>query len=355
MAKMNKEGNLMKKFFSVLLALLLVFGATTAMATSVEELGRALTKEELESIRPANFGNKAISYIAPYSAGGAADLVGRKLAAIAGEKYGVNVVVENVVGGSGTVGLMTVLTARPDGHTVGIINAAMLGMKIQGNLDLDLDTGITLLTKEVEDVLGIFVKADGDVNTWEKFADKVKNNPAGTVQMGLAGTYSANHASVLEFAEHLTGDKNAFNIPIYGGAARSIQEIIGGFCDATICKPADCINQLTNGEVVCIAYVAENRVPAFPDVPTVKEFLPDAKMWGDPFYLATYLVTTPGVDEATANYLTQLFISCAMDEEFQQMANESGFIAQDFPTGDGLKEIIGGFYNDLIAMNGIFE
>ena len=71
----------MKKFFSVLLALLLVFGATTAMATSVEELGRALTKEELESIRPANFGNKAISYIAPYSAGGAADLVGRKLAA----------------------------------------------------------------------------------------------------------------------------------------------------------------------------------------------------------------------------------------------------------------------------------
>ena len=44
-----------------------------------------------------------------------------------------------------------------------------------------------------------------------------------------------------------------------------------------------------------------------------------------------------------------------MDEEFQQMANESGFIAQDFPTGDGLKEIIGGFYNDLIAMNGIFE
>ena len=163
----------MKKFFSVLLALLLVFGATTAMATSVEELGRALTKEELESIRPANFGNKAISYIAPYSAGGAADLVGRKLAAIAGEKYGVNVVVENVVGGSGTVGLMTVLTARPDGHTVGIINAAMLGMKIQGNLDLDLDTGITLLTKEVEDVLGIFVKADGDVNTWEKFADKV--------------------------------------------------------------------------------------------------------------------------------------------------------------------------------------
>lgn len=37
------------------------------------------------------------------------------------------------------------------------------------------------------------------------------------------------------------------------------------------------------------------------------------------------------------------------------MANESGFIAQDFPTGDGLKEIIGGFYNDLIAMNGIFE
>ena len=96
-------------------------------------------------------------------------------------------------------------------------------------------------------------------------------------------------------------------------------------------------------------------MPAFPDVPTVKEFLPDAKMWGDPFYLATYLVTTPGVDEATANYLTQLFISCAMDEEFQQMANESGFIAQDFPTGDGLKEIIGGFYNDLITMNGIFE
>ena len=59
---------------------------------------KPLTKEELEAIKPAKFGRKAITYISPYSAGGAADLVGRKLAAIAGEKYGVDVVVERVSG-----------------------------------------------------------------------------------------------------------------------------------------------------------------------------------------------------------------------------------------------------------------
>ncbi len=351
----------MKKLLSALLAVAMVATmfaasalASTTLATSVLEAGRQLTKEELQALKPAGFGNKAITYVAPYSAGGAADLVGRKLAAIAGERYGVDVVVENIVGGSGTVGLMSCLTARPDGHTVTILNAGMLGMVSQGNLQLDLHKDVKVLMKEVEDVLGIFVKADGDVNTWEKFVEKIKANPAGTVTMGLAGTYSANHASVLEISEKLTGDKNVFNIPIYGGAARSITEIIGGHCDATCCKPADCINQLKNGEVVCIAYVADNRVPAFPDVPTVKEYLPDATMWGDPSYMASYLVTAGAVDDDAANYLTQLFASCIMDEAFQAMATDSGFLASNLTMGDEAAPEVDKFYESLVAMGDIF-
>ena len=314
---------------------------------------KPLTKEELEAIKPAKFGRKAITYIAPYSAGGAADLVGRKLAAIAGEKYGVDVVVENVVGGSGTIGVLQCLTSNPDGYTVSLLNAAFMGQCIQGRLDIDWEKDMTVLCKEVEDVLGIYVKADGDVNTWEKFADKVKNNPPGTVTMGLAGTLSANHACVLALGEAF-GDKNIFTIPIYGGAARSITEIIGGHCDATVCKPADCINQLKNGEVVCIAYFANNRVEAFPDVPTVQEFFPDVVMWGDPDYMATYLITNAGVDEEIVNYLTQLFVSCIMDEDFQKLAAESGFQAINVPTGEDAFQAARGLYSALVEMNNIF-
>lgn len=315
---------------------------------------KPLTKEELEAIKPAKFGKKAITYISPYSAGGASDLVGRKLAAIAGEKYGVNVVVENVVGGSGTVGILQCLTSNPDGYTVSILNAAFLGQCIQGRLDIDWEKDTTILCKEVEDVLGIFVKADGDVNTWEKFVDKVKNNPAGTVTMGLAGTLSANHACVLALGEAL-GDKNIFTIPIYGGASRSITEIIGGHCDATVCKPADCINQLNSGEVVCIGYFANDRVEAFPDVPTVKEYFPDVIMWGDQAYMATYLITNAGVDEEITNYLTQLFVSCILDDDFQELANGSGFLATSVPEGDEAVQAASELYDALVEMNNIFE
>jgi len=351
----------MKKVLSYLLAVTMIVTmfigsalASEPLAKSVLEANRQLTKEELTALKPSSFSNKAITYVAPYSAGGAADMVGRKLAAIAGERYGVDIVVENVVGGSGTVGLMTALTARPDGHTVTILNAGMLGVVSQGNLQLDLHKDVKILMKEVEDVLGIFVKADGDINTWEKFVEKIESSPAGALNMGLAGTYSANHASVLEIAEKLTGNKNTFNIPIYGGAARSITEIIGGHCDATVCKPADCINQLKNGEVVCIAYIANERVPAFPEVPTAKEYLPDAVMWGDPSYLASYLVTAGAVQDDVANYLTQLFASCIMDEEFQTMATDSGFLANNLTMGAEVVTEVDKFYESLVAMGDIF-
>ncbi|GEM_PF-221248 len=314
----------------------------------------ALTKEQLQKIQPSGFPKKPITYISPYTAGGASDLVARALAKAAKDIYGVDMVVENVEGGSGSVGVMQCLTSNPDGYTVSILNSALIGMIQQGRIDINWQEDMTILCKEVEDVLGIFVKKGGDCDTFDKFLAKVKNNPAGTVNMGLAGTLTANHACVLSLGEAL-GDKEIFNIPIYGGAARSITEIIGGHCDATVCKPADCINQLNSGEVTCIAYFAKERVPTFPDVPTIQELVPEAYPWGDPSYAATYLITTKGVDRQIADWLSQLFIGCILSDEFQALAEKSGFLATNLPWGEAATQSVSEFYDSLAEMSKIFD
>ena len=62
--------------------------------------------------------NRPITFIAPYAAGGDSDLAGRNLAATAAKFMGQTIVVQNIVGASGTIGSMRVRTAAPDGYTL---------------------------------------------------------------------------------------------------------------------------------------------------------------------------------------------------------------------------------------------
>ncbi|NDH82838.1 MAG: tripartite tricarboxylate transporter substrate binding protein, partial [Burkholderiaceae bacterium] len=75
----------------------------------------------LFGISPAlaqNYPNKTITLIAPYAAGGDSDFSGRNLAAVASKMIGQPVVVQNVVGASGTIGSQKVRTSPPDGYTL---------------------------------------------------------------------------------------------------------------------------------------------------------------------------------------------------------------------------------------------
>ena len=69
-------------------------------------------------VQAQGYPNRVITLIAPYAAGGDSDLAGRNLAATAAKFMGQPLVVQNIVGASGTIGSMRVRTANPDGYTL---------------------------------------------------------------------------------------------------------------------------------------------------------------------------------------------------------------------------------------------
>ncbi len=77
-----------------------------------------------QSILPENWPNRPIRLIVPSAAGGAGDITSRILAQKLAERLGQQVIVENRVGGNGTVGSSAIASAPPDGYTIGLITAS---------------------------------------------------------------------------------------------------------------------------------------------------------------------------------------------------------------------------------------
>ena len=85
------------------------------------------------------FPNKEITVVVPWNPGGTNDLMARALQPVFKEKFNVELVVKNSPGGGSAVGITEVLTAKPDGYTVGLASSSFLALVAQGKAEADLD------------------------------------------------------------------------------------------------------------------------------------------------------------------------------------------------------------------------
>jgi tripartite-type tricarboxylate transporter receptor subunit TctC len=210
-----------------------------------------------------------LSLVVPFASGGPSDVAGRILAQGMAETLGQTVVVENPVGGGGTVGSLRVSRSTPDGSqfVLGNNGTHSWSQSLYKVPPYDTIRDFTALGLAVESPRVIIVPNSLPANTLPEFIAYVKANQD-KIQFASAGAGSASHVSCVLLNAML--GVNVTHVP-YRGLGPAMQDLIAGrvqyICDSvSTSKP-----QIEGGQVKAVATTGLKRSPALPTIPTAKE------------------------------------------------------------------------------------
>ena len=214
----------------------------------------------------AEFPQKDITLVVPWSAGGGTDTIARTLVADAENCLGADVNVVNRTGAVGATGMGATAAARPDGYTIGLITFQLSAYEPMGLVDLGPDD-FDLLQLINQSAGAISVSADSEWQTLDDLMTYAAENP-GVVTVGHSGTGGSWHLAAATVADT---HRATFNYVPFDGSAKVRTALLGGHI-AVSTSGADEVKQLADaGEVRILAVVSDERVAGFPDVPTIAE------------------------------------------------------------------------------------
>ena len=212
------------------------------------------------------FPTKPIRLIVPWNAGGSNDIAARQLSTILAQE-GITLIVENVPGATGSIGMAKVASAEPDGYTVGMGTSSTLALIAQGLTPLKNEK-FAPIARVTLDPLVLLVPAGAsygkDLST---FLEHVKKNP-GKVSIGTPGNNNLNHIFAVMTGRAAGTDIIA--VP-YTGGSKVVTDLAGKQIQAAVLKPSESKGQIDAGLVKPIALFANERLKNLPDVPTFKE------------------------------------------------------------------------------------
>jgi tripartite-type tricarboxylate transporter receptor subunit TctC len=214
------------------------------------------------------FPSHPITMIVPLSAGGPIDTIARIVAEGMRASLGQSVVIENVTGASGSLGVGRVARAAPDGYTLSL---GYLGTHVFNGatykLSYDLLNDFEPVALLVTNPLLIIAKKAVPAKNLQELVAWLKANP-GKASQGTTGVGSSSHVAGIYFQRE-TG--TSFQFVPYRGAAPMMQDLLGGQIDLMFDFAADALPQIRFGTIKAYAVTAPNRLPAAPDIPTVDE------------------------------------------------------------------------------------
>lgn len=213
--------------------------------------------------------DRPITFIVPWAAGGGADFASRLLAQALERELGVPVNVINRTGGNGVTGHYAIASATPDGYTVGMATSEIAYFKTTGLSDITPDT-YDILSTVLTFPAGITVRSDSPYKTAPEFLAAVKAGPK-TLTASGAGTGGSWHIAIAGLGKAAGFGADAVRwVPSQGGAP-ALQEVMAGGITTFSGSPGEAKSLADGGRVKILALMSEERSPAFPDVPTLKE------------------------------------------------------------------------------------
>jgi len=239
----------MRKWLTVVVATLLGLGSTGAA-------------------RAENYPARAITMIVPFPAGGATDTLARFLAEKMRAILGQSVIIENVAGAAGSIGVGRAVRSAPDGYTLSI-GTSTTHMLTGGLYALSFD-----LLKDLQPVIQIGSEPLLIVGRKSLPADDLKGligwlkaNPD-RASVGIAGVGATGHLTGISFQKE-TGTKFQF-VP-YRGNAPAMQDLLAEQIEFMI-EPLSNFKSLVGaGSVKPFAITGKARLPSWPDIPTADE------------------------------------------------------------------------------------
>jgi len=220
-------------------------------------------------IAPAqDYPTRSITMIVPFPAGGATDTVARFLGEKMRAVLGQPVIIENVGGAAGTIGVTRAVRSAADGYTLSI-GTSTTHMLTGGlyNLPFDLLKDLDPIIMIGSEPLLIVGKKDLPANDLKGLIDWLKANP-GKASVGIAGVGATGHLTGISF-QKVTGTQFEF-VP-YRGNGPAMQDLLGGQIDFMVEPASNFKSLLGAGSVKPFAITGRARLPSSPNLPTADE------------------------------------------------------------------------------------
>jgi tripartite-type tricarboxylate transporter receptor subunit TctC len=215
-----------------------------------------------------NFPSRPVTIVVPFSAGGPSDAMARILAERMKVTLGEAVLVENVTGAGGSIGVGRALRSAADGYT---ISFGHLGTHVANGaiykLGYDLVADLEPVALLPSNPMIIVSKNAVPAKSLKELLDWLKARPT-PATAGTAGAGSGSHIAGLYF-ENITGIKLQY-VP-YRGTGPAMNDLVAGQIDMIVDQTSNSIGQVRAGNIRAYAITDARRVESAADIPTVDE------------------------------------------------------------------------------------
>lgn len=215
----------------------------------------------------ANYPNKPIRFIVPFSPGAGTDTTARTIAQKLSDKWGQQVVADNRTGAGGAIGVDYAAKATPDGYTICLISASnSVNSATNPSLPYDLVKDLQGISQATSLFYVVYIHPSVPAKSAKELIAYAKANP-GKLNFGSSGNNTLQHFSG-ELFNHMAGVK-IVHVP-YKGTAAVIPAMLSGEVQVGFGSLIGTRSQMQSGRLRGIAITAAKRSPSI-DLPTVAE------------------------------------------------------------------------------------
>ncbi|MCX7139988.1 MAG: tripartite tricarboxylate transporter substrate binding protein BugD [Proteobacteria bacterium] len=216
----------------------------------------------------AQYPTKPMSMVVPFAAGGPTDTLGRTIAQAMTVDLKQTVIIENVGGAGGTIGVNRVAKASPDGYTLLLHHIGMsTAPALYRNLPYKTLEDFEYIGLVADVPMTLIAKKDFPPNNYKELVAYLKAN-RDKVTYANAGLGAASHLCGLLFQSAIETDLTT--VP-YKGTAPAMNDILGGQVDLMCDQTTNTTSQIKSGKVKVYGVTSKARVPSLKEIPTLDE------------------------------------------------------------------------------------
>lgn len=260
---------------------------------------------------------KPITMVVPFAAGNVTDAIARLLADRLTAALGQAVVVENKPGASGGIGMSAISRAQADGYTIGLgaIGPMALNPALYSKLPYDPIKGISVISLVYRGPMLVLVHPS---SPWKSLKDLVEASKQNSLDFASPGAGSSQHLTA-ELLARASGAK--LNHVPNRGSGQAATLLLGKHVPVLFEVTTVGVPYVKQGQMRALAISSAERLPALPDVPTVREagYPVSTEGW-------LCLIAPPGLPDAVRKRLAQETSKIMeLAEVKAQVANLGGF------------------------------
>jgi tripartite-type tricarboxylate transporter receptor subunit TctC len=271
----------------------------------------------------ADYPQKPIRMIIPWSAGGGNDVLCRAFQPAFEKVLGQRILIDNIPAGTTKVGTLELLKAKPDGYTlIFSTTEAWTAYFYSGTFDFKAWEQMTPIGNVTTEPYGfIETRIESPFKTWADLVKAAKENP-GKLSCGGPGAGGMMELIMNEITR-AAGIKTRY-VP-FAGAGPSKIAMLGGHVDFRVCQPTEAITMIHAGKSRGLGVSTDKRMESLPDVPTFKEL-----GIGGTINLTRSIWGPPKLPAELVNTLTKVIEKASKDPAFIKVAQEQLLYTVDY-------------------------